>query len=100
MRAVRILATLVILFVLPVRAFPADLSADGYDWKKYDKKEKLALVRSVCRSLDIDRKSFSPEEGVSALDHLYSAGAGRKVLKRKCSDIIFDILRGRDKPGE
>jgi len=67
-----ILVVWVITLVICTQAIAEiDVTANGYDWLKFSKKEKYELINLVYTTLKLDRDKYPVEKGAKMLNGMY-----------------------------
>jgi len=85
-----------------------NLWANGYDWCKYLYQQKKLLVSFIYGYLNVDRKEFTIEDGVSALDNFYYTAILMTVnddkldrdtfLSETCMETLRDAINYKKEP--
>ena len=86
----KILITLLVLLSTSL-AYAVNPSATGYDWIKYEKSEKIELVKTLYYVLQVDTSKYPAERGVLAIDGLYWAWL-KDHIKNTYSDSFENIF--------
>ena len=69
----------------------ADLDANGHDWLKYGHDEKVSLIESICKKLDINTEEYTVDDLIMNLDAMYGMD-NAAVLNTSCITLVPTIL--------